>query len=330
MAARQQYKNDIMLRQGAGDLGFEANFAKRPVASERRRVLPLPSKPRPGEVVDFAQLMAESTPCDIPAESDLAFEATPLPVTTDNHGGSVAPVARPVAGQEQGDELPMQHAFRRPYYALGAVVVAGVAAVAFAAWSPSQSNVSDSVPAAVAPAAPVPHYKVEDLPMAGLEDPERVYREIQQQLEQEARATREQQERAAEMRAAKGTTEAGDDIPKEYAASPEPSPAVETELASSAAPAPELPAFDPSAANAALAAASSAAAACRAEDQPGATVARVAVTFAPAGRVVQAVLTEGVFVGTRTGGCIAQAFRGARVPPFSGPAVTVRKSVSLR
>jgi hypothetical protein len=39
---------------------------------------------------------------------------------------------------------------------------------------------------------------------------------------------------------------------------------------------------------------------------------------------------SGPFVGTPTGGCIATAFRSARVPPFDGGPVTVRKQVNIR
>jgi hypothetical protein len=35
------------------------------------------------------------------------------------------------------------------------------------------------------------------------------------------------------------------------------------------------------------------------------------------------------FAGTSVGGCIASAFRGARVPPFSGDPVSVTKTVSI-
>ncbi len=56
-------------------------------------------------------------------------------------------------------------------------------------------------------------------------------------------------------------------------------------------------------------------------------VARVAVTFAPSGRVTQATVEGPPFAGTPAGGCIAMRARAASVPPFPGAAVTVHKSV---
>jgi hypothetical protein len=99
-------------------------------------------------------------------------------------------------------------------------------------------------------------------------------------------------------------------------------------------PAPPPPAaaggdFDRGAAKAALAAAAGAAASCKQADDPSGG-ARVSVTFAPSGRVSSAVLTGGAFQGTKTGACIAGAFRGATVPPFAGDPVTVSKEVSIR
>jgi predicted Zn finger-like uncharacterized protein len=67
---------------------------------------------------------------------------------------------------------------------------------------------------------------------------------------------------------------------------------------------------------------------CRNMDSPSGT-ARVAVTFAPSGQVTNAVIESGPFVGTAAGSCVASKFRSARVPPFSGDAVLVRKSVAF-
>jgi hypothetical protein len=39
---------------------------------------------------------------------------------------------------------------------------------------------------------------------------------------------------------------------------------------------------------------------------------------------------SGTFAGTPIGGCIASALRSARVPPFSGERVTVKRTVELR
>jgi|GEM_PF-5009429 len=87
--------------------------------------------------------------------------------------------------------------------------------------------------------------------------------------------------------------------------------------------------FNKSAASAALNAAAGSAAGCKAPGDPSG-VARVSVTFSPSGRVTRALVSGPPFAGTTTGGCVANAFKGASVPPFSGDPVTVSKSVSIR
>jgi hypothetical protein len=101
-------------------------------------------------------------------------------------------------------------------------------------------------------------------------------------------------------------------------ATPEPSAAPEASHA-----------FDPAAASAALSAAAGGAAACRTDSTEGAKSVTVAVTFAPSGRVTTATIMGGQFAGTPVGGCIAQAFKSAHVPPFDGDPVTVKKTVQL-
>ena len=53
------------------------------------------------------------------------------------------------------------------------------------------------------------------------------------------------------------------------------------------------------------------------------------VTFAPSGNVTSAQVEGPPFAGTPVGGCIASAFRSAKVPPFSGPPVSVSKSFNI-
>jgi hypothetical protein len=86
--------------------------------------------------------------------------------------------------------------------------------------------------------------------------------------------------------------------------------------------------FDRSAAAAALGGATGQAAGCKAAGDPSG-VAKVSVTFAPSGRVTQALVMGPPFAGTATGGCIARAFRSASVPPFAGEAQTVTKTVNI-
>jgi predicted Zn finger-like uncharacterized protein len=58
-------------------------------------------------------------------------------------------------------------------------------------------------------------------------------------------------------------------------------------------------------------------------------VGKVQVTFAPSGRVTSATVMGPPFAGTAVGGCVASAFRRAKVPAFSGNPVTVSKSFSI-
>lgn len=88
------------------------------------------------------------------------------------------------------------------------------------------------------------------------------------------------------------------------------------------------PPFNTDAAKAALSTAASNAAACKSSDGPTGS-GKVQVTFAPSGRVTTATVVSGPFGGTSVGGCVARAFRQARVPAFSGDSQTVSKSFSI-
>jgi hypothetical protein len=88
------------------------------------------------------------------------------------------------------------------------------------------------------------------------------------------------------------------------------------------------PAFDAAAAKAALGAAAAQAGSCGTADGPTGT-GKVQVTFSPSGSVATVSVTDGVFGGTPVGSCVARLFRAAKVPAFSGAAVTVSKSFSV-
>jgi hypothetical protein len=66
----------------------------------------------------------------------------------------------------------------------------------------------------------------------------------------------------------------------------------------------------------------------QAGEPPGS--ATVTVTFAPTGRVSDARVTTTRYAGTRTGTCITQRLRQARIPEFVGSPVTVKRSVAIR
>jgi hypothetical protein len=57
--------------------------------------------------------------------------------------------------------------------------------------------------------------------------------------------------------------------------------------------------------------------------------ARISVTFAPSGEAVGAIVSGAPFANTLEGQCMAGKFRTLHVPPFTGPEVIVRKSISF-
>lgn len=96
-----------------------------------------------------------------------------------------------------------------------------------------------------------------------------------------------------------------------------------------AAPGPSTaPPFSKASAISALGAASGAAGSCKKGGGPTG-VGKVQVTFAPSGRVTSATVMGPPFAGTAVGGCVANVFRRAKVPAFSGNAVTVSKSFAI-
>lgn len=95
------------------------------------------------------------------------------------------------------------------------------------------------------------------------------------------------------------------------------------------APPVELAEFDVSKAQGSLASATGAASTCNDASGPSG-MARVSITFAPSGRVTQAVVDGPPFAGTPLGSCIASKFRSASVPAFRGGPVTVKQTVHIR
>jgi hypothetical protein len=93
---------------------------------------------------------------------------------------------------------------------------------------------------------------------------------------------------------------------------------------STAAP---IAAFDSALAAMAINEAARRSASCRGPSDPEGQ-AMVMLKYAPSGRVTTATIESGPFAGTTVGGCIATAFRSARVPPFSGEPMTVRKTIT--
>lgn len=98
--------------------------------------------------------------------------------------------------------------------------------------------------------------------------------------------------------------------------------------AETAAPAAGGKEFDRAAAMSALSKAAGAARGCKKDDGPTGS-GKVKVTFAPSGNVTSATVEGPPFAGTPVGGCIASAFRSARVPSFEGAPVSVSKTVNI-
>jgi hypothetical protein len=87
--------------------------------------------------------------------------------------------------------------------------------------------------------------------------------------------------------------------------------------------------IDSPAANEALAAAAENAKTCQSAASPTG-VAHVSVVFTSTGQAIAASVTGAGFGGTLEGNCIAAKFRAARIPPFSGDNVTLRRNVELQ
>ena len=90
----------------------------------------------------------------------------------------------------------------------------------------------------------------------------------------------------------------------------------------------DAPPFDKAAAVAALTAAASSAGSCKTPDGPIGS-GKVSITFMPSGRATNTQVS-GDLAGTAVGGCVARLFRSAKIPAFSGDAVTVSKSFSVQ
>jgi hypothetical protein len=121
-------------------------------------------------------------------------------------------------------------------------------------------------------------------------------------------------------------------LPAPVALPPAPAPPPRADAPVEAAPPAASPAaagIDTAAAATAIAIAAARASGCIDPEDPRTTM-PVRVTFAPSGRVTSATVAGGPFAGTDAGGCIAMALRNAKVGPFEGPAVTVRRSVRIR
>ncbi len=86
-------------------------------------------------------------------------------------------------------------------------------------------------------------------------------------------------------------------------------------------------AFDKAAAKNALSSAASKAAGCRQTGAGG--QGKIQLTFAPTGKVSSAQIMAGPSASTAEGKCALRHFRAARIPAFSGAAVTVAKSFKI-
>jgi hypothetical protein len=122
------------------------------------------------------------------------------------------------------------------------------------------------------------------------------------------------------------SAEDSDPIAEETPSEPTPPP-VATFVAPEPPP-PPGPEFSTDAAHSALEDAAARAATCR-DNETEAGAVRVAVTFVPSGQATVAVVESGPVRGTPVGSCVASKFRTAKVPPFSGPKVTVHKTMNF-
>lgn len=111
---------------------------------------------------------------------------------------------------------------------------------------------------------------------------------------------------------------------------PEAKPAEKKETKPTAEPAPAAGAgpFNKEAAIAQLSVAASQATVCKRPEGPWGT-GKAVITFAPSGRVTTANVAGDPFGGTPVGGCVANVFRRAKIPAFTGEPVTVSKGFTI-
>ncbi|MET0595795.1 MAG: hypothetical protein ABW133_24060, partial [Polyangiaceae bacterium] len=93
-------------------------------------------------------------------------------------------------------------------------------------------------------------------------------------------------------------------------------------------PAEAKPTIDQGALRAAFAEGEAKAKSCLGATSPSGT-ARISVTFVPSGEVAGAIVSGSPFANTIEGACMATKFKTLHLPPFSGPEVIVRKSISF-
>lgn len=137
-------------------------------------------------------------------------------------------------------------------------------------------------------------------------------------------SSKDEKSEPAEPAAVAPTPAAPDPAPAPQAPPPEAKPA---EPAAPLPPPSERAPLNRGAALAALSNAASAATGCKRPDGPsGAGTATV--TFSPDGPV-KSVSVSAPFTGTPVGQCVANAFKGAHVPPFSGSSFTLPKSFNI-
>lgn len=270
---------------------------------------------------------------------DWATDRTPPPLSS--NAGSYAPMAV----SEAPDALPTRS---DNVWKVSTIVLAAALGVVAAAGFGLFRQARPAAPSVAH--APPPHYDINELPIVGVANEEPVAQDTAEPVAKPkplininevsigALARREvapersgtDSEPASPMglgrtetpAPATASAESGDGtvIPPE-------DPSVNPEVAS-AEEVPKLAPFDRDAAAAAMNAAAANAVSCRQPDSPAGT-ARVAVTFAPSGRVTTA-LVSGTFAGTPVGGCIARTFRAVRVPAYEGGIITVHRTTPIR
>lgn len=281
---------------------------------------------QPQRNTDFDQLRQFlRTPACVQFEDDRVVDLTPPPVVGSS---SIAPTSASLSPQHVKRDDAFSTSSR---WSLGIVALSATLAIGIIAYRVADTGTAfaPSAPAAaVQPATVIPSFAPEDFPV--FEDPaddkvEWTWIDLTNAPREDWPASGKPPSTVSAKAEGKAASAAVVDIKKESAPIDDP---VGEEIASNETIAPAAArAFDQDEASASLSAAAGSAIACRGDAPSG--FAKVSVTFAPSGRVTTAVV-DGPFAGTLTGGCIAKVFRNARVHPFDGSLVTVRKTVILK
>lgn len=288
--------------------------------------------PKPGAEVDIFGGMSAGGIGSLGSSNDLltapAKDPPPAPA-----GVRVAPVSAPAAVGGKSKTPIIVAAI------LGAAILIAGAVFALGGSSDGDADKTSEEVAAAKAEAEAAKKKAEEIAKKAEEEKKKLEAEMKKAKEEAAKKDDgkkddgkkdDEEKKDEEKKDEEAKTAAAGDTKSGSSSSPSSSKDDEKKDSGSSAPASSgAPPFNVGAAKAALSAAAANSAAC---GKPGGPTGagRVQLTFATSGRVASASIVSGPFGGTAVGGCVVSAFRGARVPAFTGTPQTVSKSFKIQ